>query len=41
MVDINFLYVNLQTEKNHKQVSPRDLRLSKDKIKTLIHKRSH
>lgn len=40
MVDINFLYVNLQTEKNN-QVSTRDQRLSKDKIKTLIHKHSH
>ncbi len=39
MVDIHFLYVNLQTEKN-KQVLTGDQRVSKDKIKTLIHNHS-
>ncbi len=36
---ILILFVHLQTEKN-KQVSTRDQRLSKDKIKTLIHDHS-
>jgi hypothetical protein len=40
MVDIDLLYVNLQTEKKHKQVLTRDQRVSKDKIKTLIHNHS-
>jgi len=33
VVDISFLYVNLQTEKNNKQVSTRDHCLSKDRLR--------